>query len=153
MSAEATVQLCSFYVGAQEYALDIMRIEEILQPPPVTPVPRAPPVVEGVVNLRGVILPVVDLRRQLEAGAPPPKLKPKLMVCWVGRRRVGVLVDGVSDVVRLRPSDIKPAPALATGAVDPFVVGVCGPPDRLKLLLSLKALLRLSSPAGVKGPT
>ncbi|MHB8876580.1 MAG: chemotaxis protein CheW [Myxococcaceae bacterium] len=136
------VQLCAFCLGSEEYVIDIMRIEEILQLQKVTPVPRAPSFVEGVVNLRGVIVPVVDLRKRLSSGPPRPRLKPKLLVCRIGRRRVGLMVDGVTEVVRVQKSDIKPAPGLSTQGSKAAVIGVCGPPDRLKLLLDLKAVLQ-----------
>jgi purine-binding chemotaxis protein CheW len=142
------VQLCAFHVGGEDYVIDIMRIEEILQPQTVTPVPRSPAFVEGVVNLRGVIVPVIDLRKRLNAGPARPRSKPKLLVCRLGRRRVGLRVDGVSAVVRVQRADIKPAPRLnQTGA--PTVIGVCGEPDRLKLLLNLRAVLE-DGPAPVR---
>lgn len=140
--AAETAQLCAFWVGTEEYAIDIMRVEEILQPPQVTAVPRAPAYVEGVINLRGSILPVIDLRRRLGAGGPHPKGKPKLLVCRLAQRRVALKVDGVTEVIRVRPSEIKAAPAFARDGAHPFVVGVWGPPERLKLLLDLKALLQ-----------
>src|SRR5947199_8881388 len=100
-----SVQLCAFWVGGDEYVIDIMRVEEILQPQRVTAVPRAPKFVEGVLNLRGGIVPVVDLRKRLEPSTqPPPRAKPKLLVCWLARRRVGLLVDGVSEVIRVQKS-------------------------------------------------
>lgn len=140
--ADTLVQLCAFFVGAEEYVLDIMRVEEILPPQRVTPIPHAPSFVEGVLHLRGIILPVVDLRRRLLGQATPESPKSRLLVCRLGTRRVAVRVDRVSEVLRLRRGDIKPAPALVVGGRSPFVVGVCGPPDRLRLLLDLKALLR-----------
>jgi len=146
------VQLCAFFVGAEEYAVDIMRVEEILQPQRLTPVRGAPSFLEGVIRLRGAILPVVDLRKRLlGVEAPVDTPKTRLLVCWVGRRRVAFTVDRVSEVVRLRRSEIKPAPALGAVGPAPFVVGVYGEPEtreapsadseRLKLLLDVKALL------------
>ena len=143
---DAWVQLCAFYVGKEEYAVDILRVEEILHPLPVTAVPHAPAFVEGVVNLRGLIIPVVDLRKRLGAGPPPPRIKPKMMVSLVGGRRVALLVDGVSEVIRLRKSELKPSPTMSLGAAAPYVIGVCGPANRLKLLLNLKAVLQADSP-------
>ncbi len=139
---ETLVQLCAFFVGGEEYVLDIMRVEEILPPQHVTPIPHAPSFVEGVLHLRGIILPVVDLRRRLLGQATPESPRSRLLVCRVGTRRVAVRVDRVSEVLRVRRGDIKPAPALVVAGRSPFVVGVCGPPDRLRLLLNLKALLR-----------
>ncbi|GHG83382.1 chemotaxis protein CheW [Comamonas sp. JC664] len=142
-ASEVVVQLCAFYIGAAEYVLDIMRVEEILPLQRVTPIPHAPAFVEGVLHLRGVILPVVDLRCRL-MGAPGPETpKSRLLVCKLGTRRLAVKVDRVAEVLRVRKGDIKPAPALVVAGHSPFVVGVCGPPDRLRLLLDLKALLRV----------
>jgi len=135
-------QLCAFWLGAQEYALDIMRVEEILNPQPSTPVPEAPDFVEGVLDLRGIILPVVDLRRRLGAGRAPSRAKPKLLVCRIGNRKIILRVDGVSEVVRVKREEIRPAPQLGPGAHGAYILGVWGPPLRLKLLIDLKALLR-----------
>jgi purine-binding chemotaxis protein CheW len=164
------VQLCAFFVGPEEYAVDIMRVEEILQPQRLTPIRGAPTFIEGVIRLRGSIIPVVDLRKRLlGVEAPVDTPKTRLLVCWLGRRRVAFTVDRVSEVVRLRRSEIKPAPAIGAVGPAPFVVGVYGEQEkreqekqekreperrglerrapeargqeRLKLLLDVKALL------------
>ncbi|HYO53626.1 chemotaxis protein CheW [Archangium sp.] len=162
------VQLCAFFVGPEEYAVDIMRVEEILQPQTLTPIRGAPPFIEGIIRLRGSIIPVVDLRKRLfGVEAPVDTPKTRLLVCWLSRRRVAFTVDRVSEVVRLRRSEIKPAPAIGAVGPAPFVVGVYGEPEkrelekkreperrglekrapetrgqeRLKLLLDVKALL------------
>ena len=142
------VQLCVFLAGTEEFAVDLMRVEEILPPQRITSVPGAPAFVEGVVNLRGRVIPVLDVRKRLKSGAPPPRFRPKLLVCLVGRRRVGLMVDGVSEVLRIRKSALQPAPPLLNaGLKTPHVVGVCGPPDRLRLLFNLKALWSEGGPA------
>jgi len=135
------VQLCAFFVGPEEYVVDIMRVEEILPPQRLTPIRGAPAFIEGVIHLRGSILPVVDLRKRLLEPGFAQSPKTRLLVCWLGRKRVAFAVDRVSEVVRLRRSEIKPAPAMGAIGPAPFVVGVCGTPERLKLLLDLKALL------------
>ncbi|MFY1825626.1 chemotaxis protein CheW [Myxococcus fulvus] len=139
---DTLVQLCAFFVGEDEYALDIQRVEEVLPLQRVTPIPHAPSFVEGVLHLRGVILPVVDLRKRLQGLPSVESRKARLLVCRLGARRVAVKVERVAEVLRARRGDIKPAPALTVAGRSPFVVGVCGPPDRLRLLLDLKALLR-----------
>ncbi|MHA7629697.1 chemotaxis protein CheW [Corallococcus sp. M7] len=141
-AAEAEVQLCAFFVGNEEYVLDIMRVEEILPPQRVIPIPHAPAFVEGVLHLRGAMLPVVDLHRRLLGQPAQETRRTRLLVCRLGTRRVVARVDRVAEVLRVRRCDIKPAPALMAGGRTPFVVGVCGPPERLRLLLDLKALLR-----------
>lgn len=144
---EAALQLCAFFVGKEEYAIDIRRVEEILHPMPITPLPRAPSYLEGVVSLRGAVVPVVDVRKRL--GAPvTPNGKAKLLVCLIGRKRLGLLVDRVTQVVRTTASELKPAPPLSREGLMPCVVGVYGPPERMKLLLDVKALLQPDPPAG-----
>jgi purine-binding chemotaxis protein CheW len=132
------VKLCAFYVGSMELAIDIMRIDEILQPVEAQPFPDSPSHVTGMVGLRGTVVPVVDLRARLKAGPPRKGLKPKLVVAMVGRRRLALLVDGISEVLRVSRNDLKPSPMPHGG----LVIGVVGPSDRMKLLLNLKALLR-----------
>lgn len=135
------VQLCAFTVGAEEYAIDIHRVLEILQPPAPTQVPRASQV-DGVVNLRGEIVPLVDLRRALGAAGPPDLRRQKLLVCLVGRRKVGFRVDRVTQVVRTSIDELKPVPPVGGGGpLSPYVIGVCPRGDRLLLLLNLRAVL------------
>jgi purine-binding chemotaxis protein CheW len=136
------VQLCCFTVGREEYVVDIMRVEEILPPQRVISVPRAPSFVEGMLHLRGALLPIVDLRKRLNDTAEPPSPKSRLLVCLLGRRRLALRVDRVTEVMRVRRSDIKPAPALLSPGRTPFVLGVCGTAERPRLLLDIKALLR-----------
>ncbi len=148
--SDPVVQLCAFKVGDEEYALDIMRVREIIPPSRITPVPRAPEFVEGVVNLRGTILPVMDLRKRLCVPARPLAQKSKYLVCSVGPRRVALVVDAVTEVLRIPRSALKRAPALLSRPGPRFFLGVCGPDERLKLLLNLKALLESAGP--VPGP-
>jgi purine-binding chemotaxis protein CheW len=140
---EPLVQLCAFRVGEQEYVVDLMRVEEILRPPPVTPLPRAPFYVEGVMHLRGAIIPVVNLRRCLSVPLPATAgRRERMLVCLLGRRRVALRVDAALEVMRLRRSELRPAPPLSAEAGVPFVVGVCGEAGRMRLLLDVKVLLR-----------
>jgi purine-binding chemotaxis protein CheW len=149
--ADPLIQLCTFRIGGEDYALDIMRVREIIQPLPITPVPRAPPFVEGVVHLRGEVIPVVDVRKRLGLAAGERTRKTKFLVVNVAGRRLGLVVDEVCEVLRLPRSEIRPAPPLAGEAGPPrFFLGVCGAPSggrraagagRLRLLLNVKALL------------
>jgi len=150
------VQLCTFRIGGEDYAVDIMRVREIIQPLPITPVPRAPAFVEGVVRLRSEVVPVVDVRKRFGLPATPPGRKTKFMVVHVAGRRIGLVVDEVCEVVRLHRSEIRPAPALSSDAPR-FILGICGGeggadqghrrgPGRLRLLLNVKALLEPAHP-------
>src|SRR5438477_2000152 len=96
-----SVQLCAFRAGDEELAVDIMRVQEIIPPLPVTRVPRAPAAIEGVVNLRGAIVPVVDVRKQLRLPEPELLPRPRLLVCRIGPHLLALKVDGVSTVFRV----------------------------------------------------
>ena len=147
------VQLCTFRIGGEDYAVDIMRVREIIQPLPITPVPRAPAFVEGVVRLRGEVIPVVDVRKRFGLPPGPASRKTKFLVVHVAGRRLGLVVDEVCEVVRLRRAEIRPAPALVGLDAPRFFLGVCGGETatgaagrrggtgRLRLLLNVKALL------------
>lgn len=148
------VQLCTFRIGGEDYAVDIMRVREIIQPLPITPVPRAPAFVEGVVRLRGEVIPVVDVRKRFGLPPSPATRKTKFLVVHVAGRRLGLVVDEVCEVMRLARADIRPAPALVGLEAPRFFLGVCGGEasqgaagrrgggtGRLRLLLNVKALL------------
>jgi purine-binding chemotaxis protein CheW len=167
------VELCAFRVGDEEYVIDIRRIREIVQPLPVTAVPRAPEWMDGVVNLRGEVVPVLDVRTRLGLPARLPSRRTKLLIVHVGGRVLALVVDGVSEVVRIPRSEIGPPPAMDGGGVRLFL-GVCGarppPPapvargtpagaregrapgaSRLRLLMNVKALLEPSALLRTRG--
>lgn len=149
--ADAIVQLCTFRIGGEDYAIDVMRVREIIRPLPITPVPRAPSFVEGVMRLRGEVIPVLDVRKRLGVAASPPTRKTRFLVVNVAGRRFGLVVDEVREVLRLPRKEIRPAPALGTPGVARFFLGVCGgdeavpvagrPARPMRLLLNVKALL------------
>ncbi len=153
-ASDALVQLCTFRIGAEDYAIDIMRVREIIRPLPITPVPRAPAFIEGVVRLRGEVIPVLDVRKRLGVLAKAPTRKSRFLIVNVAGRRIGLVVDEVCEVLRLPRSEIRPAPALGAPGAARFFVGVCGGegtvgargPARLRLLLNVKALLDPSVP-------
>ena len=133
MSAEPkAVDVCAFWVGAVVYGIDVARVDEIL--PRVVPLPidHAPAHVEGVVHVHGTAVPIVDLRRLLPAGTPPRTAKPKVILARLGRRRVGLRVDGMAGVRRYTVAEIRPG-----GAV-PGVLAVTADDCRL---LDLRGLL------------
>jgi purine-binding chemotaxis protein CheW len=143
--AEVIVPLCAFAVGEQEYVLDVMRIRAIVRPPPVTGVPLTPDGVEGMVELRGEVVPVVDLRKRLSAPVIPLGPKARMLVVVVDGREVALLVDRVLEVMRIPRSAIRAAPPLLRRDGPRFYLGVCEAvvrgTTRLRLLLNLHALL------------
>ncbi|MDP1917874.1 MAG: chemotaxis protein CheW [Myxococcales bacterium] len=147
--SEPDVQLCVLEIGQETYVVDLKRVEEILPAQVATPVPRAPAFLEGVVKLRGEIVPVVDVRKRLgvvprSTTTPDPRIKrrERMVVCKLGRRRVGFLVDAVTRVLRVARTDLKPAPLTAIPGKRPHILGVVGQAGgQLKLMLDLLALV------------
>jgi len=154
--SEALAQLCTFRIGDEDYGIDIMRVREIIHPLPITPVPRAPAFIEGVVRLRGEVIPVLDVRKRLGVVVRPQTRRSRFLIVNVAGRRIGLVVDEVCEVLRLPRSDIRPAPGLGEPGTPRFFLGVCGGDaaagrggPRLRLLLNVKALLDRSVPGEV----
>jgi purine-binding chemotaxis protein CheW len=134
------VQLATFHLGGAEYALDIMRIKEIIQPQKIVPVPKVPPFIDGVIELRGAILPVVDLRKRFDLPAPPPVRATKYVIVSLAGRIVGLVVDGVGEVLRVARGDIAPPP-LTHGDAARFFSGVVRRTGRIIFLLDIDKIL------------
>ena len=138
------VQLAAFRIGGEEYAIDIMRIKEIIHPLKITKVPKSPPFIEGVVELRGAILPVVDLRKRFDLVNIEITRASKYIIVSLEGRILGLVVDAVSEVLRVPKGDIKPPPELGFaggGGAASFFSGVCHLGDRIIMILNLDQIL------------
>ena len=134
------VQLATFQLASTEYALDIMRIKEIIQPLRITSVPKAPMFIEGVIELRGAILPVVDLRKRFELPAPPPVRATKYIIVTVDERAVGLVVDAVGEVLRVPRGELA-APPFPRGEAARTFSGVVRRSGRIILVLDIERIL------------
>jgi purine-binding chemotaxis protein CheW len=138
----ATLQVACFRVADRDCAVDVMRIAEVLRPVPVTLLPAAPSFVEGIIELRGRFLPVIDLRKRFGGGPTPERAPGKYVVAPIGQTAVALVVDEVMGVERIPQDQIQPPPALAAGRVAPgFVSGIVKWNDRVLLLLDIDAVL------------
>ncbi len=142
MAAEpaALVQLATFIVGSEEYALDIMRIKEIIHPLKITPVPKVPAFIEGVVELRGAILPIVDLRKRFDLPMTAPTRSTKYIIVGIEGRIVGLVVDGVGEVLRVGRDAVRPTPMLE-GDAQQYFQGVCHHAGRIIFVLDIDKVL------------
>lgn len=135
------IQLACFRIGTELYGLDIMRIREIIRPQKLTAVPRAPAFIEGVINLRGVVIPVVDMRRRFGQDVPPESRHNRVIICNVIGKILGLMVDEVAEVRRYTREDIQPAPQFLKGKGAEFFLGVCRRDDELIMVLDLEKIL------------
>lgn len=133
-------ELITFEVAGQIFALDIMAIREIRAWTPVTPMPRVPAYVAGVVNLRGTVLPVIDLAARLGWAATEATPRHAIIVCQVNGQSQGLIVDSVSDIVALDTESLQPPPTTGQEDVAPFLEGLAAIEDRMVMVLDLQAL-------------
>lgn len=134
------LQLVTFEVHGEEFAVDILAVQEINRMMELTRVPQSPPEVEGVINLRGKIIPVLDLRKRFNFNAGERSEHNRIIVVEVHSKVLGFIVDRVHEVLRI-PSDIvEPAPAMICSIDSDFIAGVGKLKDRLLILLDLPKL-------------
>tara|TARA_B110001454_G_C12653029_1_gene406254 strand:+ start:247 stop:687 length:441 start_codon:yes stop_codon:yes gene_type:complete len=133
-------QLITFHLGTQSFGLDIMAIREIRAWSPTTRLPHVPHYVAGVVNLRGTVLPVIDLAARLGWEPTSPTDRHVIIVAQIGGQLRGLIVDAVSDIVTAQDEDIQPPPATSTDAVVPYLEGLVALEDRMVMVLDLPGL-------------
>lgn len=147
---EDTVQLVTFQVGVEEYGLDINSITEVVRPQKITTLPRMPQFIEGVINLRGAIIPIVDLRKRFGLTEVRDNLRKMRMMITKGaipaspgsrQELLGLVVDVVQEVIHVPKKDIEPAPEAATGAQADFITGMGKVGERLIILLDIARIL------------
>ena len=134
-------ELIAFRIGAQEFCVDIMAVREIRGWTPATPLPHAPSYMRGVINLRGAVLPIVDLAERLGLGAAAPTQRHVIIVAQVGKQVMGLLVDAVSDILTVSDDAVQPPPDVASERVRLFVRGLLAIDRRMVSLIALDHLL------------
>lgn len=147
--AGARQQYLTFALDGEVYGVDILRVQEIKGFTTITPIPNAPPHVRGVMNLRGTIVPVFDLRREFGLAEKAYDRFTVIVVVTVGTRIAGMVVDAVSDVLDIAPDAIEPAPQLGSTVDTSMIAGLARDEDRLITLLELDAVLDVG--AGDRG--
>ncbi len=142
-------QLVVFSLAGEFYGVDINLVESIIRMEPVTVVPHAPRFLEGVINMRGEILPVVDLCRHLDLPSAESTKETRIIVVEVNTYRVGMVVDAVTEVLRVSENVIEPPAPLITHIDSTFINGIAKVPDRLVILLDLVKILATKEKAEV----
>ena len=138
---KAAAEFLTFRLGAEEYGIDILRVQEIRSYEEPTRIANAPHFIKGVVNLRGVIVPVVDLRIKLGCEKVEYNGFTVVIVLNVRGRVVGAVVDSVSDVLELAGDLIKPAPEMNTTVDTGFITGIASVDERMLILMDIEALM------------
>lgn len=141
MSSEINeIQIACFRLGDDTYAVDIMRIREIIRSQKLTGLPKAPPFVDGVINLRGQVIPVVGLRKRFDL--PPREMDnlTRLLIVSVARQVVGLMVDEVTEVITVPVKNLKPPPISVRGVGAEYLIGVCLVGEEMVMLLNIDSM-------------
>ncbi|MCW5625072.1 MAG: chemotaxis protein CheW [Burkholderiales bacterium] len=134
-------ELLAFRLASEEYGIDILKVQEIRGYDAVTSIANAPAFIKGVINLRGIIVPIVDLRIKFGVGVPEYDQFTVVIVLNVGRRVVGIVVDSVSDVLTLTPDEVRPAPEFSSQIDTACMTGLGTIGDRMLILLDIERLM------------
>jgi len=143
-ATNATLQLVGFKVGSEEFGVDILKVQEIIRMVPISPIPNAPDFVDGIINLRGRIIPVVDFRKrfrmseQTESG----EKSRRIVVFALVSETVGIVVDSVTQVMKLKDDQISPPPRIAAGLDGDAIVGVGQLGEKILTLLDLERVFQ-----------
>ncbi len=134
-------QLITFSLGLEEFAVDILEVKEIIRMMDASRIPRSLDFVEGVINLRNVVIPIIDLRKRFSMSEKEPDSNTRIIVIEISELLVGFIVDSVSEVFSIDPNDIEPAPSVVSGVDSDYIRGVGKLNEKLLILLDIEKLL------------
>jgi len=137
----ASRELLTFTLGREEYGIDILKVQEIRGYEAVTTIANAPEFIKGVINLRGIIVPIVDMRIKFKLGDVTYDETTVVIILNVANRVVGMVVDGVSDVITLKPEQIKPAPEFGATLDTRYLQGLGTVDERMLILVDIEKLI------------
>ena len=135
------LQLVTFSIGDEEFGVEILKVQEIIRMLEITKVPRAPEFVEGVINLRGKVIPILDLRKRFGLAARDHDKHTRIIVIEINSMIVGFIVDSVSEVLRIPADTVEPPPPVVSGLDSEYLSGGGKLEDRLLIMLDLDRLL------------
>lgn len=140
-SVSSANEFLTFTLGAEEYGIEILKVQEIRGYDAVTHIANSPEFIKGVVNLRGIIVPIVDLRIKFKLGNIEYNEFTVVIILNLGSRVMGIVVDGVSDVIALNASQIRPVPDLVSSIDTRFLIGLGAVENRMLILVDIERLM------------
>ncbi|BCS54794.1 chemotaxis protein CheW [Geobacter sp. SVR] len=135
------IQLVSFELGGEEYGVDVLTVREIIRMPSITKMPNTPDYVDGIINLRGMVVPIISLRRRFALSERGEDRDSRILVMEVGSGLTGFVVDAVAEVIRISAAEIQPSPPVVQGnAAQECITGVINHGERLLIVLDMERL-------------
>jgi purine-binding chemotaxis protein CheW len=143
LEKEQLRQLVGFTIGKELFGVDILMVQEIIRAAPITAVPNSPDFVEGVINLRGNIIPVIELRKRLGFAMPDVNMEDSwILILDIEGRITGFIVDSVTEVLKIQESGIEPPPDIVVAGLETqYIRGVCEIDEKLLILLDFNCIL------------
>ncbi|MBX9655324.1 chemotaxis protein CheW [bacterium] len=142
----ASQQVVGFHLAGEEYGIEITKIQEIILPGEITRIPQVPHFIEGLINLRGSVIPIIDLRKRFNLPSSERTDQTRIVVVNVGEKTIGVVVDAVTQVIRINRNQIEPTPPTVSAAGNEHIAGLAKVEHRMLILLEIDKLLRGSVP-------
>jgi purine-binding chemotaxis protein CheW len=139
-----SIEALAFTLGKEEYGVNILKVQEIRGYEDVTKIANAPDFIKGVINLRGIVVPIIDMRMKFNLGTPTYDVFTVVIILNVADLVIGVVVDSVSDVITLTPEHIKPAPETGTALKTDYLIGLGTLDDRMVILVDIDRLMASS---------
>lgn len=140
-ASDEILQLVSFNIGTEEFGVDILKVQEINRMVDITRVPRSPDFVEGIINLRGKVIPIIDIRKRFNMELAEHDKNTRIVVVDIDGQVMGMVVDSVSEVLRIPASTIEPPPKVVSSIDSDYIRGVAKLEDRLLIYLDLSRIL------------
>jgi purine-binding chemotaxis protein CheW len=134
-------ELLTFTLGSEEYGIDILKVQEIRGYDAVTTIANSPAFIKGVINLRGIIVPIVDMRIKFNLGKVDYDQFTVVIILNLANRVMGIVVDGVSDVITLTPEQLKPAPEFGTSLDTQYITGLGTVDERMIIVMDIEKLM------------
>lgn len=141
IAGSGILQLVTFTLAGEEFGVDILLVREIIRPIEITAIPRSPEFVEGIINLRGKVIPIIDLRKRFTLKPQDKDTQTRIVVVELDSATVGFIVDAVSEVLRIPANTVEPPPAVISGVKGEYINGVGKLDDRLLILIDLNKVL------------
>ena len=144
LNIQGITEVLAFRLGSEEYGINILKVQEIRGYDAVTKIANAPGYIKGVINLRGIIVPIIDMRIKFNLGAPTYDQFTVVIILHIENRTVGLVVDSVSDVLTLTADQIKPPPTIGTSLDTDYLTGLAAIGDRMLILADVDKLIASS---------
>lgn len=149
-SSEHETQVVTFLLGREEYAIEILQVQEIVMMTEITRMPKAPHFIEGIVNLRGQMIPIIDMRKRLDLAEAINNQDTRIIILNVSDETVGMIVDGVREVLRIPDAAISPPPKMIKGISAEYLRGIGRLGERLLIMLDLDKVFSADEAAALR---